>query len=111
MTMGGFFSYEMMMQDGTMHNCPYMGVAALCNMTPLEHLSQWQQMFSATAQQLFTLALLSAFALLVTLFFVKDFFTSIESPPRGMSQYKYRERIFDPLRLAFARGIVHPKVY
>ncbi len=58
MNVGGVFSAGMMMDDnGMMHNCPYMGIAALCNMSPLEHLSQWQSMFSATLL-LFALAFL-----------------------------------------------------
>ena len=112
MSMGGVFSSEMMMDDGSMtHNCPYMGVAALCNMSPIEHLSQWQQMFWTTSQELATTALLVLLALSLVWFFVKDLFVpGLSLVPIG-SRYRERERIVDPLRLAFARGLIHSKVF
>ncbi|MBI5004130.1 hypothetical protein HZC00_03480 [Candidatus Kaiserbacteria bacterium] len=111
MTMGGVFSYQMMMQDGTMHDCPYMGIAVLCDMTPLTHLSKWQNMFSATVQVLVVLALLLLLAAFITSRFVQDLFLPMQSPPRAVSRYRYRESITDPLRLAFARGLIHPKIF
>ncbi len=51
MSLGAIFTAETMMEEGAMHNCPYMGVPALCTMSPLEHLSGWQQMFAATVEQ------------------------------------------------------------
>ncbi len=110
MNAGGAISAGMMMEDGAMHNCPYMGVPVLCNMSPLEHLSEWQSMFAATAQQFATAALL----LLLALAIVWQFFGHLFVPERTKTlvpRYRYRERVFDPLRLAFARGIIHTKVF
>ena len=112
MTIGGVLSSEMMMdEDGMMHDCPFMGVAAICNMSPLEHLSEWQTMFTATSQQFGTAVLL----LLLILVLLWSFATDLSPPKQSsipiVSLYSKRERIFDPLRLAFARGIIHPKVF
>ena len=109
--MGGFMSSEMMMKDGMMTPCPFMGVASLCNMTPLEHVSQWQQMFTTTSQEFATTALLLLLSLAVVFSFVNFSLKPKRSPVRLVSRYRYRERVFDPLKLAFARGILNPKLY
>lgn len=110
MTVGVLVSSDMTMKDGSMHTCPYMGVAALCSMSPLEHLSEWQSLFSATNEKLAVPALLSIIALAV---FWHRMARSVV--PRYIdvrtSRYRYRERVFDFLKLAFARGILNPKLY
>ena len=58
---GGGFATQMM-DDSAASNCPYMGAPVLCAMNPLQHLSEWQQMFAATAQQLSTELLLLVLA-------------------------------------------------
>lgn len=92
-----------------MHDCPYMGVVALCDMTPLEHLSQWRSMFAGIAQRLFI------FALLFTAFVVSRRATTLlvpaQSPLRSAFRYRCRERAADPLRLALARGTIHSKAF
>ena len=111
MSVGGVLSSEMMMQDGMMIPCPFMGVSSLCNMTPLEHVSQWQQMFTTTSQEFATTATLLLLSLVVVFSFVQLSLKLNRTPVRLVSRYRYRERAFDPLRLAFARGILHPKLY
>src|SRR3989344_4108330 len=59
-TGGGFASQ--MTDGGIAANCPYMGAPVLCAMNPLQHLSEWQQTFAATAQQLSTELLLLVLA-------------------------------------------------
>lgn len=109
MNIGGFLSSQMMMEDGTMHSCPYMGVTALCNMSLLEHMSQWQQMFTTTVQHITTGPLLQLMVLVIVWVYLKQFLYS--RTERFLPRSRYRERSFDPLRLAFARGILHTKVY
>ena len=111
MTMGGVLSSHMMTQDGVMHDCPYMGVVAWCAMTSLAHLPQWQNMFAATAEHVSVLALLMIAVALVIARFTKHILPSIQSPPRAVSLYAYREQAFDSLRAALARGIMHPKIF
>ena len=110
MSAGGAISAGMMtMEDGTMTGCPYMGMTALCNMSPLQHLSEWQSMTTATPQEFFAAALL-----LIALAILSHFIEHLFAPKRTeklLPRVRYRERVFDPLRLAFARGIIHPKVF
>lgn len=113
MTTGGFLSANMMMEDGIMQPCPFMdNTASICNMTPLEHVSQWQQMFTTTLQDSVTTALLLLLFLIVVFAFVNALPRPKRPPERqSFSRYRYRERIFDPLRWAFSRGILNPKLY
>ena len=108
---GGFMSADIMIKDGMLTPCPFMGVASLCNMTPLEHVSQWQQMFTTTSQEFASTALLLLLSLVVV-FTVVNFLSKHKlAPIRPVSRYRYRERVFDSLKLAFARGILNPKLY
>ncbi len=111
MTVGGVYTAEMMTTDGgMMHNCPFMGVPALCDMSPLAHLTEWQSMFTTTVQQMTVLSLFLLFAFAIAWHFVRDLYV----PKRVeifIPRYRETERIFDPIKLAFARGIIHPKVF
>jgi hypothetical protein len=107
---GGVISSGMMMDDGAMQPCPYMGVPTLCNMSPLEHMSEWQSMFAATVQQFATASLLVLLALLVLWYFAGHLIVPRRTETL-LPRVRYRERVFDPMRLAFARGIIHPKVF
>lgn len=106
-TFGGAFTAHMM-QEGAMHDCPYMGSPTLCTMSPLTHLAQWQEMFAAT--------LTYASAALVLLFVLALFWNFLEvsvlrlaGPP--LRYVEIRAKAHDPLRLQFARGILHSKAY
>ena len=78
------------------------GVFVLCSMSPMEHLSEWQGAFSAI------LSMLSIFVAFH--YFVQDFL--IPKQTRVVVLRKTDTgRVFDPLRLAFARGILNTKAY
>lgn len=109
MNVGGAISAGMMMDDGSMQPCPFMDVPTLCNMSPLEHMSEWQSMFAATVQQFATTSLLLVLTLAVLWYFAGFLF--VPKRTELLPRFRYRERVFDPLRLAFARGIIHPKVF
>lgn len=111
MNVGGALSNEIMMEEGMMADCPYMGIAALCTMTPLQHFSEWQQMFAATAQHATTLSFLALLALVAAL--LGTYIARLAQKPVTLFLHRrrYRETVFDSLRLALARGIVHTKVY
>ena len=111
MSVGGALSSEMMMQDDSMMPCPYMGVATMCTMSPLEHMAGWQQMFVATAQQFGANTLLLLLALALVFVTVRGLFNPRFIQTKSISRHRYRERIFDPLRLAFARGRIHSKAF
>ncbi len=98
-------------EDGKMSmvDCPFMNGSSICNMTPIDHVALWQQMFTAIVQQLNILALLLLFVI-ISRYFLGGASTYCEIG-LDFSSKRYRERVFDPLRLAFARGILHTKVY
>jgi len=111
MTVGGVYTAEMMTMDGgMMHNCPFMGVPALCNMSPLAHLAEWEGMFTTTAANAIT-ALLLALALAIALVLPYIGLLLPEQVPRRRRAYRYRERTFNALQLALARGLIHSKAY
>ncbi len=106
MNFGGFLSAGMMMSDATMHDCPFMGVPTLCGMSPLEHAAQWQAMTAATTQQFQSIALLLLLVIVWSYVSARDI---LQPTPLYLLQRRDRGRVFDPLRLAFARGILNTK--
>jgi len=86
------------------------GAFALCGMNPLEHLSHWQSISAATTQDLSSTALLLLMTVVAFLYFLHG---AVPVRPVGVYVPRYRGggREFDPLRLAFARGILHTKAY
>lgn len=111
MSVGGMLSSEMMLQDGSMMPCPFMGTATVCNMSPLEHVAGWQQMFVAALKQFGANTLLLLLALALVFLSVGGLFSPKVFQTRLVYRHRYRQRIFDPLRLAFARGIIHSKAF
>jgi hypothetical protein len=106
---GGVVSAGMMTMDGKMSDCPYMGTYGYCDMSITEHLDDWQTLFAATlddfhASDLFLLLTFALLAAFHTLFVPKR----IQRPI--LKRWQTLE-LFDPLRLAFARGIIHPKLF
>jgi hypothetical protein len=110
MTVGAAHSSGMMMSDGKMENCPYMGVVALCDMNPPEHLFQWQQLFTTTAPHVSTFALFLLLATFLLWRFI-DNFSYRHNKEEPVAYQIDKIDIFDFLRLAFARGLIHPKVF
>lgn len=109
MTVGGAYTAQSMDGD-MMHHCPFMGVPALCGMSPLAHLVEWQLMFTAVLQQMTVSLLLLLFAVVITWQYRREMYVP-ERTETLLPRLRDPERIFDPLRLAFARGIIHPKVF
>lgn len=103
--------------DGTMEGCIFDGGAEICAMNIMEHIAHWQSMLTAPAPQK---ALV--FALLLLLVAV---FTTITIFKRNLlllsGHYTIHWRLyirqnpnlflFNHLRIAFARGILNPKIY
>lgn len=109
MSFGGVISAGMMNMDGKMSDCPYMGMSGYCDMDASQHLAGWQTLFAATLDGFHTADLfpLLAFALLAPFF---TFFIR-KRPHRPIFQRWRMLELFDPLQLAFARGILNPKLY
>ena len=88
-------------------NCPFLAGAVVCNGSPLDHMSAYQQTFTSLAE-VFAATLLLLLVLTV-------------SRMLGLQKLKFvlpvahyfRDRlfIFDALQEAFSRGILNAKVY
>lgn len=107
------FSMEMD-RHGNMDGCVFTGKTTLCNMSVTEHISRWQNLFTAIPQKTLDLLLAISFALVALLVSNKI----IRSPDEYQSpqQRLYVKQfaalgIVTPLQFAFSRGILHPKIY
>jgi type III secretory pathway component EscT len=110
MSFGGILTAWMMTSDGSMQDCPYMGEVGYCNMNISEHLASWQQLFTSTLEHSNPLALLPLLTLFVLAYFFVDLLVRKRTERPLLQRWRKRE-LFDPLQLAFARGLIHPKLY
>lgn len=113
----GMFQMNMGMSttDGKV-NCPFGGHSmAICQMNPMEHIQEWQSMFTILPTQNLLSLLLVLFALLAIskLKFWNRF--SIPEPPLVYSScrsgFANNFLIFNPLKEAFSSGILNPKIF
>ena len=111
----GFSHFSMTTESyGKMSDCPFMGVTALCQMSPLEHLATWQTMFTTIPQQEKNIfAILASFIFLFSLIWLGSFI-----PKKDLLKYKFQliaqtDNISfqTSLEEAFSNGIVHPKIF
>lgn len=111
MSFGGVLTAWTMTAGGTMQqDCPYMGEVGYCNMNITEHLASWQNLFTTTLEHLNPLSLLSLLTLFVLAYFFVDLLVRRRTERPLFERWRTRE-LFDPLQLAFSRGILHPKLY
>lgn len=101
--------------DGQMSNCPFMGVAAVCQMNPLEHIAAWQNMFTVSYQKdIFAFLVLLLLAFLKALL-LRNFWHIHTKEPLSVEAMRYRRintlLILNPLQEAFSDGIIHPKIF
>jgi hypothetical protein len=104
----------MMTMDGTMSDCPFMSGMSVCNMTPFEHLSAWQRMFTTLPNQSTILELILISSILSFCFI---YFRYLFSPPKNtfsLTQRRLYQNQFFPrtdLQEAFSNGILNPKTF
>ena len=108
-------SMDMKTMDGKA-NCPFGGHSmAICQMNPMEHIQEWQSMFTMLPAK-DALSILSVLLSLLTLLALRFLNTpSLFKKPR-LEQYVNpfyfnRVPIFNPLQEAFSRGILNPKLF
>lgn len=99
---------------GKMSNCILMSSESMsCQMTIIDHLAQWQQIFLATSNWSLTALFSLAFALSVG--FIALYKKNEEYLFLQLHQRYKREnpilKLFDHLLLAFSKGIIHPQIY
>jgi hypothetical protein len=108
---GGIFSVKMMMDGGIMRPCPFSETGSLCSMTPLEHLSAWQNLFTTIPEKSFSfviLFLLSVFCFAIWIILNDE---NIFSKTLFKKRWRADWKSFDPLRIALSRGILNPKTF
>lgn len=115
MLLPGFFAIGGGVVDPT-QKCLFSNHSmVLCQMNPIEHIQEWQNMFTMLPFQSAFLALLALCAFLAIRTFKP--WNRISLPNHdSMYSHRYKIRpadfpIFDPLKDAFSNGILNPKVF
>ncbi|MGB3922238.1 MAG: hypothetical protein WBL19_03145 [Minisyncoccia bacterium] len=106
-------SMDMSMLDGKV-NCPFGSHSmAICQTNPMEHIQEWQSMFTMLPAQNILLTLFVLFAFL----FIRKLHSRFSIPqpplsyPDNRAAYSQSFQIFDPLKEAFSSGILNPKIF
>jgi len=97
-------------------NCPFSGHSmSICKMNPMEHIQEWQSMFTmipAKDALSFLSALLALLALLAIGAWKKFSIHDQPWPEIYINPFYLRKyQIFDPLQEAFSNGILNPKIF
>lgn len=115
----GFFSIGMgnmdMNKDGGMSGCIFTGKIMPCDMNIVEHISLWQNMFTAMPTKNI-ISFLFFLAIFVIMFSVlrKNILTPPLSEYFSLKQYQRRKPknfSFNSVKYALAKGVLHPKIY
>ena len=99
-------------ENGHMHECPFMGMTAICEMNPLEHITAWQARFATlTVQESLTILILALLALATP-----ELRQRLRTPPAHQIYFfLIRKRVMPTssnyLKEALSKGIMHPKVF
>ena len=104
------------MDDMTMHEsmpgCSLMGMGAVCQMNPLEHIGMWQSLFTFYPKIDDLLTLL--FSLLALAFGVAWLSWLPRRIPKTGIGHRIRQLLLvpsHPLQELFSNGILHPKLF
>lgn len=114
----GAFGLSLSMQTdemGNMSNCPLMSSSAsLCQIDVTQHISHWQQLFTATVQSS-TLLLLIAPLAACTAFALCRHYINVDQPDVSCYRKRMRDnpqmKVLDHLLLSLSNGILQPKLY
>lgn len=100
-------------QNGGMRDCVFMrgGAHGLCPMQMSDHVTDWRRLFGYAPQtELFIIVFTVMFGIAVVAWLTL-FSTPLLLRFLWYERAKVHQRFFAPLRFAFARGIVQPKIY
>lgn len=95
-------------------DCPFGGHSmTICQMNPMEHIQEWQSMFTMLPTQNMFIAL---FLLLAFLFIRRSYYKFFTSEPvlsrlGNCLAYLKRFQLIDPFKEAFSAGILNPKLF
>ena len=98
----------------TMADCPFMSGSGVCNMSPLEHVAMWQNLFANIPQKLDPVSMLLLIALAVIILISPRFL--YPPPNKLLTQLRYYSRhkrapILTLLQELFSDGILNPKPF
>lgn len=100
-------------RHGEMMNCPFMSETILCQMTPLQHLSAWQSMFTQISiKEIFNLFVLLLLSFILGLLF-RNFWHRKYQLEHNLYFGSRTVLIFIPnlLKEALSNGILNPKLF
>jgi len=100
----------------TMSDCLMPGMTAVCNMTPLAHITTWQSAFAGLAQQygtVFLLLLLSLAVVAMRVGWIRQQYPPPEALLKSFRRYVEKSRSLPVaiLQELFSNGILNPKLY
>ena len=102
---------------GTTMRCPFSGHSmSICSMNPLEHIEEWQSMFTALPSKDILLLILSIFLTILALLGLKYFkeisLSNLLRLETGADSFYLRTvPIPNSLQEAFSQGILNPKLF
>lgn len=103
-------------EKGEMSGCIFAGEAAMCNMNVIEHISSWQGMMTGIVQDIPAAALVLSIVLIAAFTAPAARMLLVDHVKRIVLQrlsflFNTLGAVFNPLQRAFARGILHPRIY
>lgn len=100
---------------GHMSRCPLVNdQSSICSMSFADHMTKWQQLFTADHQLQNLAIFLSLLAMTFVYFIIRRDTQLSESALYIYRYHKQRQieaKLFNPLQQAFSDGIIHPKLY
>lgn len=108
------FTMDHQMSGGHMAACPFMGeTASVCQMTLSDHVTKWKEMFIALlpTMTLLTLLILGITMMVLIFTLAPPWLNRVSLLLRNYKKLHPDIKFFNPLILAFAQGILHPRIY
>lgn len=111
----GFFQFGFGSSiNGKVANCPFSNHSmSICKMNPIEHIQEWQNMLlSLPIRETTPTLLFFLFFGLLGMLMWRNSFSHIEIKNLYTSFFsRYNFHIQDPIKHAFSRGILNPKLF
>ncbi len=100
--------------SGKMINCPFSGHSmSICKMNPMEHIQEWQNMFTSLPIKSSLSILFALFLFLVIRRLVPWHKFSLPEIKYQYTKYLFKSNfhVLNPLKEAFSKGLLNPKLF
>ncbi|MBI3671613.1 hypothetical protein HY249_02335 [Candidatus Azambacteria bacterium] len=97
--------------NGEMSNCPFLAVTGVCQMGISEHIFSWQSMFTEISIKETFFIIFFSFFIIFLLRNVRHFHKIPSIADRSAFFRSEPPPLFNILKEAFSRGILHPKIF